>query len=99
MTLPRLIAAERGACIGLTRGRHEMDRDAAPAPTSRGDGPVPAENALEALSCTNRFKACGRAGRVTHAGPGASPGAKLDRPLPPGWRLSADGDRLAPRDA
>ncbi|MGE7415867.1 hypothetical protein [Methylobacterium tarhaniae] len=25
------------------------------------------------------------------------PGARLD--LPPGWRLSADGDRLSPREA
>ncbi len=87
MTRPRPIAADSGTYIGLTRGRHEMDRDADRAGVN-APVKVAAENALEAPG--------NRAGRVSHAGPGESPGAIH---LPPGWRLSADGDRLSPREA
>lgn len=86
MTRPAF-AAPNGTYIGLTRGRHEMDRDADRAGVN-APVTVAAENALEAPG--------NRAGCVNHAGPGASPGA-VD--LPPGWRLSADGDRLSPREA
>ena len=66
MTAPRLAA--HGTYIGLTRGRHEMDRDANRAGVSAPET-VAAENALEAPG--------NRAGRVSHAGPGESPGAIL----------------------
>ncbi|AWB21216.1 hypothetical protein DA075_10060 [Methylobacterium currus] len=65
-----------------------MDRDADRAGVNAPET-VAAENALEAPG--------NRAGRVNHAGPGESPGAKLDRPLAAGERLTADGDRISVR--
>lgn len=89
MTCPRPTPADRGTYIGLDRGRHEMDRDLE-QPGATQAVKVPAESALKACA------AVGGAGRANHAGPGESPGAIT---LPPGWRLSADGDRLSPREA
>ncbi|BAQ49476.1 hypothetical protein [Methylobacterium aquaticum] len=61
-------AADRGTYIGLTRGCHEIDRDADRA-CANAPVKVAVENALEAPG--------NRAGRVNHAGPGESPGAIL----------------------
>lgn len=66
MTAPR--PANHGIYIGPTRGCHEMDRDADRAGVNAPET-VAAENALEAPGS--------RAGRVSHAGPGESPGAIL----------------------
>ncbi len=102
-------AADHGTYIGLTRGRHDLQPEGAAAPNAPGSGEGGSRQATAqgySAAAEARPDSGSRTGRrnagVGSDGAGASAErsrnrGRLDRPLAPGERLTADGDRISVR--